>query len=320
MTAKRPRKSHYLPKFYLAGFTASGEIDDALYVFDQAKLADWPSSPKKAATERDCYLVDLGPSEDPDVIEKVFSYLEMDFSRVLRDIITRRQLPAGAEDFNWFVNFVASMVVRIPRTRTVAAGVIDRSIKAELRQVLATPEGWATFRQKCLSAGHHIREDEHEEYKRFAESENFTADLDQTSHMRMMTKEMMDALLPALAERSWSLGISTDDAPDLVCSDMPVRIFPAKGADIGKPINILSRDSVLSFPINRRLIALARYEKRSPVQVVIPRGVALMNYWTLSDARQIFSPAPEFSFMTPDGRMMRKSDLVEFHRRTKTGA
>ena len=34
MTAKRPRKSHYLPKFYLAGFTASGLVEDCLYVFD----------------------------------------------------------------------------------------------------------------------------------------------------------------------------------------------------------------------------------------------------------------------------------------------
>ena len=318
MTANRPRKSHYLPKFYLAGFTASGEAEDALYVFDQATLADWPSSPKKAATERDCYVVDLGPSEDPDLIEKVFGYLETEFSRVLRDIITRRQLPTDAEDFNWFINFVASMVVRIPRTRKVAAGVIDRASKAQLRQALATPEGWAAFRQVCISGGHHIGEDEHEEYKRFVENEDYAVDLDQTSHMRMMTKEMMDSLLPALAERIWSLGIATDDATDFVCSDMPVGVFPAKGSDIGKPINLLSRDTVLTLPINRRLIAIARYEHRSPVQLVIPKGVALINFWTLSDARQIFSPAPDFSFMTPDGKLLSKAGLLEFHRRLKT--
>jgi len=318
MIAKRPRRSHYLPRFYLAGFTASGEVEDRLYVFDQATLADWPSSPKKAATERDCYVVDLGPSEDPDVIEKVFSRLETDFSRVLRDIITRRRLPADGEDFNWFINFVASMVVRIPRTRKVAADAVDRFTKAELRQALATPEGWVRFRHVCLSAGHHVGEDEHEKYRQVAESENYAADLDQTSHMRMMTKEMMDALLPALAERTWSLGMATDDAPDFICSDMPVGVFPAKGADIGKRVSLLSRDTVLSFPINRRLIALARYEMRSPVQVVTPPGVALINHWTLSDARQIFSPAPEFGFMTPGGRMMRKADLLELHRRMKT--
>src|SRR5207253_2969527 len=105
---------------------------------------------------------------------------------------------------------------------------------------------------------------------------------------------------PALAERSWSLGIATDDAPDFICSDMPVGVFAAKGADIGKPLTLLSRRTVLSFPINRHLVAFARYEKRGPVQMVLPPGVALTNYWTLSGALQVFSPAPEFSFMTPD--------------------
>jgi hypothetical protein len=141
MTAQRPRKSHYLPKFYLAGFTANGEAEADLYVFDQTTLREWPSCPNKAATERDFYVVDLGPTEDPDVMEKVFSRLEGDFSRVVRDIIARRQLPTDDADFNWFLNFAASMVARTPRTRKLAAGAIDKATKAELRKVLSTPEG-----------------------------------------------------------------------------------------------------------------------------------------------------------------------------------
>jgi hypothetical protein len=315
MKSERPRKSHYLPRFFLAGFTACGEVGGDLYVFDQTTGQSWLSSPRKAVTERDFYVVDLGPAEDPDVMEKILSRLEGEFSRVLRDIITKKRLPSGGEDFNWFLNFVASTVTRIPRTRKIASSAIDKAMKAELRQALATREGWTQFRQVCAAAGRQVRDDQYEEYRQVAESEDYSADLDQTSHVQMMVTHMMDALLPALAERSWALGIATDDAPDFICSDVPVGVWPVKGADVGKPLTFLSRNTVLSFPITRRLVAIARYESQKPVRLVIPKGVSLFNTWTLSEARQIFSPAPDFSYLTLDGTIGGKADLREYHRR-----
>jgi hypothetical protein len=320
MKAERPRKSHYLPRFYLAGFTASGKVGSKLYVFDRTTGQGWQSSPKNAAIERDFYLVDLGSNEDPDIMEKIFSRLEGEFSRVLRKINTQLQLPTDGDDFNWFLNFVASMVTRIPHTRKVLSNVIDRATRTRLRQKLATREGWAQFRRVCKAAGHQIRNDEYEEYKHFAESENYSANLDQTSHVQMMVKQMMDALLPALAERSWALGIASDDAPDFICSDVPVGVWPTNGADVGKPISVRSRNTVLSFPISRCLVAIARYERQEPVRVVIPRGVCLFNTWTLSEARQIFAPAPDFSYLAPDGTIGGKADLREYHRRRQACA
>lgn len=53
--AHRPRKHHYLPCFYLAGFTIAGSDCDRLYVFDQQQIKSWPSTPRNAAHERDFY-------------------------------------------------------------------------------------------------------------------------------------------------------------------------------------------------------------------------------------------------------------------------
>jgi len=318
MKENRPRKSHYLPKFYLAGFTASGKVDDNLYVLDQASGRDWTSSPAKAATERDLYVVDLGPSENPDMVEKCLGNLEGDFASVVRGIIERQQLPTG-DDFNWFLNFVALMVARIPRTRKVVAQVVDRKSKDDLLKQLATREGWNQFREVCGSAGHKIADDEYEEFKRVASSEDYTADFDQTTHVQMMVKQMMDALLPDLAKRNWSLGIAADEAPDLICSDFPVGVWPAKSAELAKPITLQSPNTVLSFPITRRLIAIARYERQCPVLGIIPQGIAMFNTWTLFQARQVFSPAPDFTYRRFDGTIGGKADLLEFHRRRLGG-
>jgi hypothetical protein len=312
----RPRKSHYLPKFYLAGFTASGQVNDTLYVLDQATGREWPSCPANSATERDFYVVDLGPGEDPDMMEKCLSHLEGEFSGVVRDIIARERLPEG-QDFAWFLNFVASMVVRIPRTRKVVSAVTDKASKEHLRNALATRDGWADFRQVLASAGRSVADEEYEQFKRFADGEDYSVNLDQTSHVQMMAKQMIDALLPPLAQRHWTLIIAADDAPDLICSDMPVGVWPDKSADFSKPITLLSAGTVLSFPLTRRLIAVARYEKRKPVLGVGAPGVALFNTWTLSDARRVFSPGPDFSFLLPDKTIGRKADLQEIHRRRR---
>lgn len=142
--------------------------------------------------------------------------------------------------------------------------------------------------------GHGIPDSEYESYKEFAESERYSADFDQTSHVRVMTRELMDTLQEGLAGRQWSLGVAMDDAPDFICSDAPVAVWPAKGADLGKPITFTSPETVLSMPITRRLVTISRYESRGPVQVVTREGVLIINTWTLSNATRAYSSSPEF--------------------------
>jgi hypothetical protein len=307
-----PRKSHYLPKFYLAGFTRSGEIGDDLYVLDQVTGQEWPSSPAKAATQRDFYAVDLGPTEDPFVVEKCLGMLEGEFSRVVRGIVEHKQLPTTADDFDWFLNFVASMVVRIPRTRRIVTAAVDRVTKDEFRNLFASRDDWERFKQTLATQGTIVPDGEYDAFKSLAINGEYNVDLDHTTHVQMMVKQMMDALLPPLAERSWSLGIAEDDAPDLVCSDVPVSVWPTREADLAQPVTLLTRNTVLSFPITRRLIAIARYERRGAVLRVIPRGVAMFNTWTLSAARQVISTEPDFAYLGPDGTVCGKAELRRF--------
>ena len=52
------RRHHYVPKFYLAGFTAEGTQDGRLFVVDQRTGKTWKSSPGGVAHERDFYRID----------------------------------------------------------------------------------------------------------------------------------------------------------------------------------------------------------------------------------------------------------------------
>src|SRR5262249_9373605 len=53
----------------------------------------WPSSPANSAAERDFHVVELGPGDDPDMMEKILSQLEGEFSRVVRHIVVQKRLP-----------------------------------------------------------------------------------------------------------------------------------------------------------------------------------------------------------------------------------
>lgn len=308
--ASRPRKHHYLPKFYLAGFTHSGDVHGDLYVLDLSAIKEWKSSPEQTANQRDFYAVDLGPTEDPSMMEQILGRLEAKFSRVIRKIVENERLPSGI-DFDWFLNFVALMAVRIPRTRKLFSHVTDRVMKDQLRRQLASVEGWKQFKQVVEIDGKKIRDDEYEAYRRFANSEEYNVDLDQTSHVQMMV-DMVDPLLPALAARNWYLGIAADDAPDLICSDFLVSEWPTKSADLTKPLTLTSPGTFLTFPITRRLIALATFERKPPVVEVNQEGIALFNTITARQARQLFAPGPDFTYLAHDKSIKRKSDLLQF--------
>src|SRR3990172_10533671 len=107
-----PRAHHYLPQFYLKGFSR----DDHLWIYDRYKKEFREQTPKNLAVAKDYYtVIDTNGNKNTD-IEKFFSVIEGKASAVIkkverRDLITdkerdilagdhggRRQLHRAAED------------------------------------------------------------------------------------------------------------------------------------------------------------------------------------------------------------------------------
>jgi hypothetical protein len=143
--ANQPRHHHYVPQFYLAGFTAIGTSKGTLHVFDREQQKSWPSTPRATAHARDYHAVDLGSGQDPMFVEKTMAVCEGKWATVLRAVVESGILPQD-DSLGDLLAFVAFLAVRVPRIRNQVAEFIDRASKAEVRSTFGTLEGRERFR------------------------------------------------------------------------------------------------------------------------------------------------------------------------------
>lgn len=295
--ANEPRKHHYVPKFHLAGFTMSGTEDGQLFVTDKLRRNKWDSTPKKTARETDFYRVDLA-NMDPVGIEKAFSDVEGKCATVVRDVIADKRLPTG-DDFGTLLNFVAISATRIPIIRSTIAAGIDGLMKQFGRQALLGPEGAKRLREIPENAS--MSDEEMVQFQAFIAGNDYTIDVDQNWHIHTML-EAIDALLPALAKRNWAVWSVAEGAPDLVCSDRPVALYATKQFPPLLPPGFGTPNTLLTLPLNRRVMLASQFEEMPAESSVIDRDdVAAMNSLQALHAIQVYSSVEDWVWVDGNG-------------------
>lgn len=104
-----PRKHHYLPQFYLRGFSANGR---SIFQIEKRGGRAYVSSIRDTAAIRDYHEVDTVDAEDPAVIEKRLAQVEAQLAEALV-----RAIQCGVttpETHNPLIQLVALLQVRVP--------------------------------------------------------------------------------------------------------------------------------------------------------------------------------------------------------------
>jgi len=274
----QPRRHHYVPEFYLKGFTLTGLDDAPLVVTKLETGAQRDGSPKSVAFQRDYHIVNI-PGVDPMHVEKGLAQLEGKWATLIRAIESSRILPSheGLGDLFIFVSFMA---VRVPDIREKVTGFVDQASKLELTGLFSTPEGRQTFKEFVeqqlpnlpfelrVQARKLLREDpDMKETAAFAMSGQYDVAFDQTSNVQTML-HMAISLVPVLATRHWSLWTLEEGARDLTCSDRPVCLTWVKSTSSLYPPGFGCRNTLMTIPLTRRLAVASSYEQ-------IPRNRAL---------------------------------------------
>ena len=303
----QPRKHHFVPSFYLAGFTDSGGKDGKLFVLDQQRLATWPGTPLTVGYEKDFHKIEPGPDGDELAFEKKLADMEGKWSLALQAIIRCRHLNED-DSFGYLMQFVAFMAVRVPRVRKLISNFIDAGTKAGMRAKLASSEGLAHVREWLRESGNELSDDDFQKFVSAVKTEEYVVDFDKTWHVT----EILRLALPLsllLSQRQWTLWFVAEDAPDLFSSDSPVSMTPLVETP-GVPLGFRTPNTLLSVPLNRRIALVSMIEMQLPPRTLDRLAVAQLNSATGRFSNQIYSPAPDFVWVMKTGQLGNASDLL----------
>lgn len=298
MAQKPARAHHYLPEFYLAGFTLSGDREDKLWVLDQEQDKCWQTRPANIAHQRDFYRVDIEGVE-PDAVEKSLGQFEGAAAEIFQEIDKTRQLPTG-EPLDILVNFVALQAMRVPAHRQWYEEQAARLSKWRLEFALGDPRAYKALQASMARQGEEMPEDiAREDLLEFLRDDSrYTIEIPREASIQHMA-EVAEGILPVLAQRSWSLAVATDDRDDFICSDRPVILAPTEP----NPPLFLGfgmRKTEVIMPLNRQMAIVGQYESEAQVFDADPLAVGLFNQRTLHFAeRFVYSARETFRITVP---------------------
>lgn len=287
-----PKKHHFVPKFYLKGFTQESSVDGKLWVVDLKRRKAWPSTPAKSACEGNFYKGDLGPDVDPMWLERAMgSFAEPLMAKVLEFVLDTKEIPPCGQARDVFLNLVATSLVRGRAMRRQMSLSIDANMRQTLGD-LARSENENAFQKALkdtdLSA---------DEFTALNDQEAFQYDFDRVTYLKAMI-DQAGVVLDTFAKRDWIARSVANDAPDLICSDAPVGII-AMAKEI--PLVWLDPNALVVMPLSRRVAAIgALKEMKQPEELGIVQ-VARINSTIIRGASEVYCSEPAFTVANGDG-------------------
>ena len=290
-----------MPQFYLAGFTDSGNKRGKLWALDKEEPCQWRTIPKSIAYRKDYYRIDVKDA-DENAIEKALAKFEQQAAVVIRNTVSSEQIPKD-EDFILLMNCVALFWARVPRIRNITSRFIEKVLKKLNRMTVASPQAYKRLIDRMRQDGKELPEgaDDYEAMKRFVESGEYTADFDQTWHVKNIL-EAMDNLIPILMKRRWSLLIAQRGEGSFICSDSPVTLTWTKDVKLPFGPGFAHKHTAVAMPLNSRITLVGEFDRPSVVMPLPLRYVAYFNSLVAATAeRFIYSATQDFPWMTRHG-------------------
>jgi hypothetical protein len=292
--AKFARKHHYVPAGYLAGFAVPEARVSHLLVFDLELRHTRVSTPNAEACEKDYHRIDM-PGVAPDFYETLLAQFEATVPSAIRSLEAD---PVSLHDhLSVVLNFMALTAIRIPSMRRGFINQTETEIGLPFDQAVREPKHWIEVERWLGKVG---TDWTHERTIRLCTDHDYAKAASQASQFFHMVM-YQDTLLGLLAQRSWSAFISPHEDNCFICSDNPVGL-ESPVVETGATPSFADRESVVTFPLNRRIALMGRYDEEPFVADVGRQTVARVNMQALREAtRCLYAPKDTAPGMQEDG-------------------
>lgn len=295
------QRQHFVPQFYLGGFTDTGNKRGKFWVYDRDAELCGRSSPKLVAHTTDFNLLTGG--SDPMAFEKRLSAFESKTATVLQNIRGSGKIPPD-EDFSYVLNLIAMLWCRNPRMRNSQLRMRERVARISL-DLLASNRPLYESHTRSGKASGHIKPDNDLSYEEFSASKVDEYEIefppDATFDAELST---LDSTNQLFGSRYWSLLVAASNAPDFVCCDHPVSIWP-KPSLSARFVGAATRYTECFFPLASRLALVGVFEDPyKEVFEVNAEGVARVNRATFHCAERYIYTKDKLISILYDGQVL----------------
>jgi hypothetical protein len=285
-----PRKHHFVPQCWLAGFTDTGTKEGSIFVTDFKRGKQWKTTPPNCGHIRDFYRV---PGPDPIEVEKVLGEIEDICGPILRKLFQETRGPQP-EEWPQLLQHIAVQWSRVPAFRRYILKLTDSIYRKQLAEELKDPEQWASFCQRVGMADSD-RESGYEAAKAFIEHpDSFTLSADNDWYV-LRAFEGVEKTVDLLASRYWGTQISPSGS--FIACDNPVIL----DGEAGKLIGFKNAEFIV-FPATRHALLYGTSVRVRPPHLN-RTFIAHQNTLTMLNANeQVFSHVPDFCWEDSSGQ------------------
>ena len=313
--SSEPRKHHFVPAFYLAGFTEDRSQEGRLSAIAKSDGRVFGGTPRTLGHQRDLYRVDH-PDLDPNTIEHAFSQIEGETASALGRILDDSS-PVDPDDIAILLNLVAMLAIRVPAVRKNFASLIEDVAQHFTDAVMQDPSAYEQYVEAQRREGVDMSDfPTFEAIKKGWEEGAFQPKANQT-WLTMQGLELSSDVYDLLAQRSWMVATcdSTETGP-LITSDRPVSIHWTR-ADVpawSSPGFALP-DTEVTFPLDLRHALIGRWEDQPSRSHIGGEPVAMLNGLTcLATDQHVYSVSEDFFALDRDRTIITGQSFLEQHR------
>lgn len=255
---KPKKRHHYLPVFYLNGFTTK---DGFLYVYDKESKPIFESSPEGVAYENHffSYMTPQG-NMDSETVENHISELEGDFAKAIKKILNSE--PLSENEHITFAYFVASMMVRVPNFRDNIRKSTGEMIKHVSVFMASHKENFASMIAKYeKDMGKKIGMDVEKLRQWMLNSDNYDVGVN-PQYATGMALEQLEDLAKIFSQMKWAFIRASDDCKFLT-GDNPLKyIDPTHNPRSFYGVGLANKHVQVSLPLSKEVCAFGSWEYR----------------------------------------------------------
>ena len=239
-----PKRQHFVPKFYLEGFTHLGVLN----VFDRTDGAMRSQLPKDTNVVGHLYTFQDNHDRRRYDLEAMFCYYEGKAAPIIRKLAQRERIDIDEREY--LTAFIALAAVRTPAAIAEAQNVHAGFVKARSTLLLSDEKEVLTALRKMEGPDADettLRKHAHDVAK-MVRDDAFTVDVDPAFALGKSLR-LFDVIAKSLFTRDWMALYSPSEEHSFLTTDSPVILTPTCSSVRHSPIGYGSPHAQILFPL-----------------------------------------------------------------------